>query len=134
MLSTAANAFANGAKNANLLVCQLPSAGLNTIPLVALQLARIGVANGFCATAPVPVTQASFVYPCAPPQPVNQQQLQLAATAGAKATATCTNLGNAVTPTVQVSVANPGVVIDTTAATVTATLTMTNNGPTNLAR
>lgn len=132
-LSTPANAFANGANNANLLVCNWTPTGAGTVPVVALQLvAKLGVANGFCATMGVTVNPGPFVRPTAPAQPANTQQLQQAATAGVKAMATCTNLGNPVTPAIQVSVANPGVVIDTTAATVTATLTVTNNGPTPL--
>lgn len=134
VLSTPANAFANGRTNANLLVCSYTPTGAGTIPVVALQLAKIGVANGFCASMGVTVNPGPFVPPVAPAQPANTQQLQQASTAGIKAMAPCTNLGNPVTPAIQVSVANPGVVIDTAAATVTATLTITNNGPTALSK
>jgi hypothetical protein len=136
MLSTPANAFASatGPRNANLLVCSWTPSGAGTVPVVALQLARLGVAGGFCATNAVTVSPGPFVPPTAPAQPANTQQLQQAATAGVKAMAACTNLGSPVTPAIQVSVANPGVLIDTNAATVTATLTITNNGPTALTR
>lgn len=92
------------------------------------------MANGFCASMGVTVNPGPFVPATAPAQPANMQQLQQAATAGIKAMAPCTNLGNPVTPAIQVSVANPGVVIDTAAGTITATLTITNNGPAALPR